>query len=157
MNTFKTRLYAASEYKVVSLRECPCPEDMAMCDTPEKAQAYWMAHVQTAPSFNPEVENMVVLMLNTKMRIKGHYVVSIGTLNSTMISPREVFRAAIVSAAYAIVLMHNHPSGDATPSNEDIKATRGLVEAGNVLGIRVIDHVIVGYERHASLKDLCYL
>ena len=101
---------SAHEWKIVSLRETE-PDALPMCDVPEKAVEYWRAHIATTPHFNPDVECVfAVLILNTKMRIRGHHLISIGSLNETMANPREVFRAAVIAAAYAIVLMHNHPS-----------------------------------------------
>ena len=95
------------EYKVVPLRECPVPADMAECDTPDKAAHYWRTHITSTPAYNPECECMVVLMLNTRRRIKGHYLVSIGTLDTLLVHPREIFRIAIMVSASAIVLAHN--------------------------------------------------
>lgn len=95
------------EYKVVALRECPLPESMQMCETPEQAAEYWRLHVATHPYFNPECECFVVLMLNTRRRVKGHQLVSIGTMDSLLVHSREVFRCAIIAAASAIVIMHN--------------------------------------------------
>jgi DNA repair protein RadC len=99
------------EWKLVPLRECPTPEEMQICDTPERAASYWQAHVTSHPYFNPECECFVVLLLNTRRRIKGHHLVSIGTLDSVLVHPREVFRIAIVAAAAAIVVMHNLCAG----------------------------------------------
>jgi len=144
------------EYKVVSLRECPTPESLLLCDTPEQAAAYWQLHIATHPYHNPEVETLVALMLNTRRRVKGHHLVSHGTLDTLLVSPREVFRTAVTSAAAALVLMHNHPSGDPTPSEADIKVTRDLIRAGQLLKIEVLDHVIIGVGRHASLRSLGY-
>jgi DNA repair protein RadC len=107
------------EFKVVALRECPLPEDMHICETPQHAADYWRLHIPTEPHFDPERECFAVLMLNTRKRIKGHHFVSIGTLDTIHIHPREVFRAAIIAAAASIVLLHNHPSGDPTPSEAD--------------------------------------
>jgi len=144
------------EYKVVALRECPLPEDMQFCDTPQKAADYWRLHVQTIPYFNPDCECFAILMLNTRRRVKGHQLVSIGTLDTILVHPREVFRAAIVVAASAVVVMHNHPSGEPTPSEADIKVTRDLIRAGQLLKIEVLDHVIMGQNRHSSLRELGY-
>src|SRR5262245_15174284 len=99
------------EWKLVSLRECPLPSDMQICDTPDRAADYWKTHVAKHPYFNAECECFVVLLLNTRRKIKGHHLVSIGTLDTILVHPREVFRLAIVAAASAIVIMHNHPSG----------------------------------------------
>src|SRR4051794_9762850 len=146
----------AHEYKLVSLRECPLPEDMPMCDQPERAAEYWRAHVTAHPAYNPDAECFVVLLLNTRRRVKGHVLVSTGTLDTILVHPREVFRAAIVAAASAIVIMHNHPSGESQPSEADIKVTRELIRAGQLLKIEVCDHVIVGNCQHSSLRGLGY-
>ena len=98
-------------------------------------------------------ENFIVICLNTKNKIAGVHTVSIGSLNSTIVHPREVFKAALLNNASAIVLMHNHPSGDPEPSMEDIQTTRRLVDAGNILGIKVFDHVVIGDGRYISLKE----
>jgi proteasome lid subunit RPN8/RPN11 len=144
------------EYKVMPLRECPTPEDVQLCDTPDKAASYWHLHVAANPYFNPECECFSVLLLNTRRRVKGHQLVSIGTLDTILVHPREVFRLAFITAAAAIVLTHNHPSGDATPSEADIKVTRDLARAGQLLKIEVIDHIIMGNPKHVSLRELGY-
>ncbi|MEO7300529.1 MAG: zincin-like metallopeptidase domain-containing protein [Verrucomicrobiota bacterium] len=148
--------YQPKEYKVVALRECRTPEQMQICDTPERAADYWKAHVATSPQFNRECECFVVLLLNTRRKIKGHHVVSIGLMDTILVHPREVFRTAIIGAASAIVLLHNHPSGEPQPSEADVKVTRDLIRAGQLLKIEVCDHVIVGHGRHSSLRELGY-
>src|ERR1035441_8192881 len=95
------------EWKIVSLRECPTPLELQLCDTPEQAAAYWRAHIRQHPCFNPECECFVVLMLNTRRRVKGHYLVSIGTMDTIHVHPREVFRLAIMASAAALILIHN--------------------------------------------------
>ena len=144
------------EWKIVSLRECPTPLELQLCDTPDQAAAYWRAHVSQHPYFNPDCECFVVLMLNTRRRVKGHYLVSIGTMDTILVHPREVFRLAIMASASALVLMHNHPSGDATPSEADIKVTRDLIRVGQLLKMEVLDHVIMGEPNHSSLRALGY-
>ena len=111
------------EYKVTALKECPTPEALQHCDTPDKAADYWRMHVATNPYFNPEVECFAVLLLNVRRRVKGHQIVSTGIMDSILVHPREVFRLAIAASAAALVLTHNHPSGDPTPSEGDIKVT----------------------------------
>ena len=101
------RTFCPKEYKVVALRECPLPEAMPVCDTPERAAEYWRTHVVNHPAFNPDVECFVALLLNTRRRIKGHVLVSTGTLDTVLVHPREVFRCAIVANAAAIILLHN--------------------------------------------------
>jgi DNA repair protein RadC len=148
--------FSPKEYKLVTLRECPMPNAMALCDTPDRVAEYWREHVTSHPAFNPDVECFVVLLLNTRRRVKGHLLISTGTLDTILVHPREVFRAAIVGAASAVVLMHNHPSGEPEPSEADIKVTRELIRAGQLLKIEVLDHVIVGTGRHCSLRELGY-
>jgi DNA repair protein RadC len=98
-------------------------------------------------------EHFVVFFLNTKNRIIRRKTITIGSLSATVIHPREVFRAAIQHSSAAIVCVHNHPSGDPTPSFEDIEVTRRLVDAGKIIGIDVLDHVIVGRDGYVSLKE----
>jgi|ERR1041385_7319332 DNA repair protein RadC len=93
-------------------------------------------------------------MLNTRRRVKGHQLVSIGTLDTLLVHPREVYRAAVIAAAAALIVMHNHPSGEASPSEADIKVTRDLIRAGQLLKIELLDHVIIGRDRHCSLREL---
>lgn len=144
------------EWKVVALRECPLPDAMRLCDTPQSAADYWRAHVESAPYFNRECECFVVIHVNTRRRVLGHHLVSIGTLDTVLVHPREIFRAAIISAASAIVLMHNHPSGEPLPSEADIKVTRDLIRAGQLIKMDVLDHIIVGRPNHCSLRELGY-
>ena len=108
----------------------------------------------TNPYFNPEIECTAVLFLNRRNRVKGHQLLTLGTMNSALVHPREVFRAAIISSAAHVVLMHNHPSGDPSPSNADIQVTRELVSAGKILGVDFLDHIIIGQPNHASLRDM---
>lgn len=152
----KRRKQQPKEYKVITLRECATPDDKQVCEEPTSAVAYWHAHIATSPSFNPDCECFIVLLLNTRRRIKGHQLISIGILDQIIVHPREVFRAAIAIAASAVVLMHNHPSGDPSPSEADIKTTRDLIRAGQLLKIDVVDHVIVSSSKHTSLRELGY-
>ena len=148
--------FIAKEYKVVALRECPLPAHLHECDTPLKACEYWNTNVVNHPYFSPECECFVVLILNTRRKVKGHYLVSIGTMDTILVHPREVFRTAIVASASALILMHNHPSGEAQPSEADVKVTRDLIRAGQLLKIEVLDHVVVGRGEHKSLREMGY-
>ena len=98
-------------------------------------------------------EHLVLLTLDTKNKITSINTVSIGSLNSSIVHPREVFKTAILSNASSIILSHNHPSGDVTPSNEDISITTRIKEGGRILGIEVLDHVIIGDDKYSSLKE----
>jgi DNA repair protein RadC len=151
VNTFNPK-----EFKVTALRECPVPESMRICETPEQAADYWRLHIATSPQFNPECECLAVLMLNTRRRVKGHQLISLGTMDTLLVHPREVFRGAVVAAASALILIHNHPSGEPQPSEADIKVTRDLIRAGQLLKIEVLDHVIMGNPKHSSLRELGY-
>lgn len=150
------------EFKIVALRECPTPADMLTIETPDKAVDYWRTHVTAHPYFNPDVECFTVLMVNTRRRIMGHNMVSTGTLDTILVHPREVFRAPIIAAAAAVILVHNHPSGDPAPSEADIKVTRDLMRAGQLLKIEVLDHCVVahpvlpGGRAYTSLRELGY-
>lgn len=108
-------------------------------NSPEKASDYF--HSVMDEIYDKEA--FVVAFLNTKNRIIDHEVVSVGTINSSIVHPREVFRNAIINKANSVILCHNHPSGDLTPSTEDINITRRLKETGNLLGIKVLDHLII--------------
>jgi DNA repair protein RadC len=91
-------------------------------------------------------ESLHVLTLNARNRLINRHMVSLGLADASLTHPRETFRAAISDGASAVVIIHNHPSGDTTPSAEDIRITRTLVEAGKILDITVMDHVIIGRE-----------
>ena len=98
-------------------------------------------------------EHFVVLLLNQKNRVLGLHTVSVGSLTSSVVHPRETFKAAILANAAAIICGHNHPSGDCQPSKEDRAITTRLVEAGKLLGISVLDHIVVGDGRYFSFAD----
>ena len=90
------------EYKVVALRECPVPEALMLCDTPEKVVEYWNTHLKGHPYICADRECLVVLLLNTRRRVKGHHLVSIGTIDTILVHAREVYRTAIVANAAAV-------------------------------------------------------
>lgn len=98
-------------------------------------------------------EHFVCVFLSTKNHVISTEVVSIGSLNSAIVHPREVFKAAIKFSSASIICTHNHPSGDPTPSPEDIELTNRLVEAGTIIGIEVLDHLIFGSSNFCSLKE----
>lgn len=106
---------------------------------------------------NEEQEKFVVLALDTKNNIIARKEVFCGTLNASIVHPREVFRFAIQKAAASIVVAHQHPSGDPMQSREDCEVTKRLVSCGKTIGVEVLDHIIVGKERFISLKEKGYL
>ena len=155
--------YRPKEFKLTVLRELPVGGQWSLVTEPGKVDAYWREHCQTHPAFVPDVETFWVLLVNTKRHVLGHLLVSTGILDTILVSPREVFRPACIAAAAAIILVHNHPSGDPTPSEADIKTTRDLIRAGEIMKIQVLDHVIVGIpdpiagrRGYCSLRELGY-
>lgn len=98
-------------------------------------------------------EYFVALFLNARNQVICREDVSVGSLNASLVHPREVFAPAVGSSAASVILAHNHPSGDVTPSREDIELTRRMVQAGEIMGIEVLDHLIVGSERFLSMKE----
>src|SRR5690625_2115959 len=102
-------------------------------------------------------EHLFVIYLNTKNEIIHRQTIFIGSLNASIVHPREIFREADKRSAASIICAHNHPSGDPTPSQEDIHVTRRLVEAGKIMGIEVLDHLVIGNNCFISLKEKGYL
>jgi len=98
-------------------------------------------------------EHFKLVILNTRNRVTGIIPISVGTLNASLVHPREVFKEAIRGSAASVILVHNHPSDDLEPSEEDIKLTRRMVEAGNIMGIEVLDHIIITRKNYLSLKS----
>lgn len=108
----------------------------------------WLADIRRS-----DREHFVCFHLNIRNVVLSMETVSIGTLNASLVHPREVLKAAILSNAASIILAHNHPSGDVAPSSDDIELTKRMVKAGEIMGIEVLDHIIVGSERHLSMKE----
>ena len=121
--------------------------------TPEQATAVLRERARVL-----QHEVFWALMLDTKNRLIGEpKQISQGTLNSSLVHPRELFKKAIEHSCAAIILAHNHPSGDPTPSSEDIKITKQLISAGEVMGIRILDHIVIGHRKHNSNTDFLSL
>ena len=99
------------------------------------------------------VEKFGFMALNTKNMIVGLHIISVGTLNSALVHPREVFKAAILNNAASIICFHNHPSGNCEPSAEDCLMTKRLMEAGVILGVEIMDHIIIGEDCFCSLRE----
>lgn len=98
-------------------------------------------------------EYFYLLCLNTKNQITNISEVSHGSINASIVHPRDVFKRALVANSNAIILVHNHPSGNTSPSNEDINITNRLIECGNMLGVKVLDHIIIGHDDYLSFKE----
>lgn len=117
--------------------------------TPHDSAKLLMAVLQNQPS-----EVFGILCLSTRHDVIAYHEVARGTLGSVIVEPREVFKPAILANAAALVLSHNHPSGDPTPSAEDFQVTTKLISAGTLLGIDILDHIIVGDLRYVSFKEI---
>ena len=116
--------------------------------TPGESARYLLPRYGARP-----VETFGILALDVRHRLKREAIISVGCLTSSLVHPREVFQEAVVARAAALVLFHNHPSGDPEPSAEDIALTRRLAAAGTLMGIEILDHVVLGAGRFVSLKD----
>lgn len=128
---------AASEVKPSTLRSIRGPEDV-------QVECGWLAEERR--------EHFMVVMLNGRHECIKVETISIGSLNASIVHPREVFRAVILASAASIILVHNHPSGDPEPSEEDITITKRLVKCGEMLGIAVLDHVIIASRGFIGLR-----
>jgi DNA repair protein RadC len=121
--------------------------------TPEQAAAVLRERARIL-----QKEVFWALMLDSKNRLMGEpQKISEGTLNSSLVHPRELFKKAVQHSCAAIILAHNHPSGDPSPSSEDIKVTKQLIQAGQAMGIKVLDHIIIGHRKHTSDTDFLSL
>jgi len=113
-------------------------------DAPEKAYGFWHDAVASESDFEPDKETVVVVVLDSRLKAFAWNRVSLGTVNETSAHPREILRPVLAAAGAGFVLMHNHPSGEPSPSNGDLGVTRRLVEASNLLQLQMVDHVIIG-------------
>jgi DNA repair protein RadC len=125
------------------------PRARAQLLQPRDAAAFLMPMFASRP-----VEQFGVVLLDTRHRVLRTAVLAVGGLNATMVEPREVFREAALGNAAAILMFHNHPSGDPSPSPDDVELTRRLTAAGALMGIDVVDHLVLGDVRYCSLKEL---
>ena len=148
INHEEVRMHRLPIYRVTLVREGSQPSLMNFIKTPRHVFELASGYLEGA-----DREHFAVIMLDTKNQVIGMNTMAIGVLSSCPIHPREVFKPAILANAAGIVLVHNHPSGDPSPSQDDLLLTIRLREAGEVLGIQVIDHVILGYANYASLKE----
>ena len=141
-------------YKLKMVKEDSELYEVPVINSP--TEVYQAAKQLLALHEEPE-ERFCIFCLNTKNKIVGIHTISIGSLNASIIHPREVFKAAMLNNANSIICLHNHPSGDPKPSQEDIKITRRLVEAGEIIGIEVLDHIIIGEQSYLSMKEKCLM
>lgn len=130
----------------------PAPGTRRQLRSPRDAAEYLL------PTFGSRaVEQFGLVLLNGRHRIIRTLVLAVGTANATVVEPRDVFREAALGRAAAVVVFHNHPSGDPTPSPADVELTRRLAAAGVLMGIDVVDHIILGDVRYCSLKEMGHL
>ena len=128
------------------------PAERLQIVSPRDAAHFLMPEYSARP-----VEQFGLLMLDTRHRVLRTSILTVGTLDCASVQPREVVRHALLASAAAVVMFHNHPSGDPQPSGEDVELTRRMVAAGELMGIHVIDHVVLGDGRYCSLKESGYL
>lgn len=140
------RILAAVETGRRTLMRAPRVRVQLGC--PREVAAYLMPQYGSRP-----VEQFGIVLLDTKRRVIRSTLISIGTLDTSVVHPREVFSEAARAGAASIVLFHNHPSGDPTPSPDDVALTRRLVSAGELMGIEVVDHVVLAETRYCSFKE----
>ena len=118
-------------------------------NSPEHVASYYMESMR-----NLEYEQAVVVMLDGKNRFAGDFLLSKGTVKASLVSPREMFREAMKAGAVYVILLHNHPSGDPTPSSQDISTTKRVKTTGEILDIPLLDHIIIGDHKYVSLKEM---
>ena len=123
-------------------------EEKLNFNSPESIARYYMEDLR-----HEKQEHMKLLLLNTKTKLIGETIISKGTVNAAIISPRELFIEALQKGAVSIILLHNHPSGDPTPSKEDIIITKQIQEAGELLGVHLLDHIIIGNNCYVSMRE----
>ena len=172
-----TRFPSVSELLDVTEQELTAIKGIGKVKTRQIISTLKLSRLLATPTNNPQVircpqdvwdfvspelsylhkEHFVCLFLNTKNHIIAKETISIGSLSAAIVHARELFRPAIKRAAASIICVHNHPSGDPTPSLEDIQLTKRLVQAGEIIGIEVLDHMVVGHERFCSLKELGHM
>jgi DNA repair protein RadC len=137
----------AYEYKLSRVRETAASRCV---DSPESAFAYWREAIAGADWFQENREHIVVLLLNARKNLEGHSLVSIGTLDESIAHPRDILAPVLCGGAHSFILMHNHPSGNPSPSEADRRLTRRINEAAELLQVKLTDHVIAGSEDGAE-------
>jgi len=140
--------YRLPVYRVELVREQHLAADNEIVTAPSEVAAIFRRLHE-----NADREHLVVFCLDAKNCLRAINTVSVGDLSSAIVSPREVFKPAVIANAAGIILIHNHPSGDPTPSHDDIAVTRRISECGRLLGIELLDHVVVGEKAHTSLRE----
>lgn len=156
MRITKYKTILNDQQRAVLEKECSVnyPEIDRKISSPESAvvlaKHYLRLHEQTE-------EYLYMICMNVKLEVTGIFELSHGNVNSSIVSVREMFQKALLANAVSIIVMHNHPSGDPTPSHEDIQVTKRMVDAGKIIGVQVLDHIIIGRPGFSSLKEKGYL
>ncbi|HLO11112.1 MAG TPA: JAB domain-containing protein [Pseudoneobacillus sp.] len=140
MQTLSLKVVKETSHKYDFNKKATCPEDV-----------YKLIEKVTDLS-NAAEEKLYMICFDTKSVATGIFLVSMGTVNSSIVHPREVYKRALITNAVSIIIVHNHPSGETSPSKEDIDITKRLAECGEILGIELLDHLIVGSNGYTSLK-----
>ena len=130
---------------IVSRERVPLPNEQAVAELLRKL-------LNKEDSISKDREHFWIISLDAKNKVKFVELVSLGTVNTCLVSPREVFRRALKKGAVAIIIGHNHPSGDPTPSEDDLTITRNIKQGGDILSVHLLDHIILGDSGHLSLK-----
>ncbi len=120
---------------------------------PQDISKILQAWLKTLDMVDKEKEHFIVIHLNVRSHIKQIEIVGIGTINATLVHPREVYKRAILESSVNIIIAHNHPSGECSPSEEDIAVTKRLIEVGNIIGIKLMDHIVFSDCDHYSFAD----
>ncbi len=147
-----TQTYSIKEFQLLVKDSPVIPAEIQpfvgiqYCSSNQVYQAF--QHLASMP-----IESFLVLHLDNKNRMVGMTTCSIGSMTASLVHPRDVFRPAIANLTAGLILIHNHPSGDPSPSQEDIQITQRLCEAGKLIGIRCLDHVVIGADRYFSFAD----
>lgn len=144
-------MYRVPRYKVSLVREGSIPAEIKTLSSPCMAEPVLRDYLEGA-----DREHFVVAMLDNKNKLIGITTISIGSLNASIVHPREIFKPAILCNAASIILSHNHPSGDPRPSQEDLSITDRLKKAGEIIGIPVTDHIILGDNIFSFLEHGCF-
>lgn len=154
MVKYKTMLTVDKRVKLEKELSVNCPDLDKIIRSPQEvdklARIFLRLHEQSE-------EYLYMMCLNVKNYVIGVFEISHGNVNSSIAGVREIFQKALLANAVSIIMMHNHPSGDPSPSREDVEITKRMVEAGKIVGIEVLDHIVIGDRGYASLKEKGYL
>jgi DNA repair protein RadC len=141
-------MYRIPKYRIELIRDGSQKTEVKKVSSPSDAVPIIQAYLERV-----DREHFIILLLDIKNKLIGINTVSIGSLNASVVHPREVFKAAILANAAAIIMAHNHPSGDVEPSKDDIESTIRIKNAGEILGITLLDSIIIGNNYYCSLKE----